>query len=177
MPSAPPRDLYRKDLNVDRAMLGCQDYLYWADASAAQGNNLAGLNFAAPQGAALSGAPLKDLAAMIAGTGAYTGVTVTALAAGTYYAQFGLTGMAKPTIDLTATFTGGTCTTTAYSTYKDAQTQRQAFTGTGAMTTATLQTSSLAAPNGEQIGVLKIVVGAGGSVTAFTLAEVSGQRG
>jgi hypothetical protein len=177
MPTQAPRDLYRKDLNVDRAMLGCQDYLYWADASAAQGNNPAGLNAQAPQGQALAMAPLKDLAAMIAGTGAYAGVTVTALAPGTYYAQFGMTGMARPTIDLTATFTGGTCTTTAYSTYKDGQTQRQAFTGTGAMTTATLQTSTLATPNGEAIGVLKIVVGAGGSVTAFTLAELSGQRG
>lgn len=177
MPAAPPRDLYRKDLNVDRAMLGGQEYLYWADASAAQGANPAGLNAAAPQGQALSGAPLKDLAAMIAGTGAYTGVTVTALAAGTYYAQFGLTGMAKPTIDLTAAFTGGTCTTSAYSTYLDGQTSRQAFAGTGALTTATLQTSTLATPNGERIGVLSIVVGAGGSVTAFTRAELSGQRG
>lgn len=171
MPNAQPRNLYRKDANVDRAMLGCQDYLFWADASAAQGNNPAGLNNAAPQGSALSGAALKDLAAMIAAG------LCTALAAGTYFAQFGMTGMAKPTIDLTATFTGGTCTTTAYSTYRDGQTQRQAFGGTGALTTATLQTSSLATPNGEAIGVLKIVVGAGGSVTAFTLGEISGQRG
>lgn len=177
MPAAAPNNIYRKDDAVDRAMLGAQEYLKWADAGPANSNNLAGLNNAAPQGSALSGAPLKDLAAMIAGTGAYAGVTVTALGPGTYFATFGLNGMARPTIDLTAAFTGGTCTTTAYSTYKDGQTQRQAFTGTGAMTTATLQTSTLSTPNGERFGVLKIVVGAGGSVTAFTLAELSGQRG
>jgi hypothetical protein len=166
-----PRDVNRYSDAVDRAMFGIQDYLYWADASAAQGNNPAGLNAAAPQGPALAGTALKDLASLI------TAGVLTALAPGTYFANFGMNGGAKPTIDLTATFTGGTVTVTAFSTYKDGQTSRQAFGGTGALTTATLQTSTLATPNGEKIGVVQIVVGAGGSVTAFTRAEVSAQRG
>lgn len=170
MPNALPHNINLQSDKRDRGAYGAQDYLFWADASAAQGNNLAGLNNAAPQGSALSGAALKDLAAMIAAG------QCTALAAGTYYAQFGMSGVLSPTIDLKASFTGGTATTAAWSTYRDGQTQRQAFTGTGALVTATIQTSKLATPNGEQVGVLQIVVGAGCSLTAFTLAELSGQK-
>ncbi|GEM_PF-3958748 len=163
--------LHDYEQSVNGALFGRQEYLVWADASAAQGANLAGLNNAAPQGSAIQGRRLIDLAADIA-AGIYT-----ALGPGTYYAQFQLTGMVKPTIDLTATFTGGTVTTAAWSTFRDEQTQRQTFGGTGPLSTGTLQTSTLASPNGEKVGVLQIVVGAGGSITAFTRAELSGQRG
>lgn len=172
MPNIPavPFDVHKFDTRVTQSICGGQDWLRWDSASTAAAP-AGGLNVNAPQAGALSGRRLIDLAADIA-AGYYT-----ALGPGTYYVKFPMNGMASINVYLTATFSGGTVTTSAYSTMKDEATQSQAFTGTGAMTTNTLQTATLSTPKGEQFAVVQIVVGSGASVTAFTLAEYAGQRG
>lgn len=102
---------------------------------------------------------------------------VPSLGVGTYYLSFALNGMAVPTVYVKLTFTGGTVNVNAFSTYKDHVTQKQAFTGNGAVTTATLATLSLPTPLGEEVGLVQIVVGTGATVTAATIGEFAGQRG
>ena len=93
--------------------------------------------------------------------------------AGDYYCDFSLSGLSEAYVHLTATFATSTTTSDVYSTYKDGTTSYQGFTGDGALTTATLQTSSLTGLRGEQKGRVKITLGATPSCT-FTKAEVNG---
>lgn len=111
----------------------------------------------------------------------------TALADGTYYCRITISGLSTLNLQMRATFAGGTVTVTAFTTF-GMKTGReldselvlspyayQTFTGTGALTTATLQTSTIAATGGEQFAVVKIVV-AGGAAPVFTQAELNGSR-
>lgn len=166
-------DVHRMDKRIDHALMGCQEWLFWADASAANGANPAGLNAGALQGSALAGFRLKDLAGLI------TAGTLTALAVGTYYVIFQLNGMGTVFLDLNMTFSGGTgVVVNAFSTQKDEQTSRQVFTNSPlTLTTATTNRTLQLIPQGEQYGVMSVVVGAGTTVTAITLAEIVGQRG
>lgn len=93
--------------------------------------------------------------------------------AGDYYCKFPLSGCAKYETQLKATFAAGTVTSTVYSTKVDGETAEQTFEDDGALTTATLQTATLAAIKGEQIGRAKITIGATTSA-AFTVAECLG---
>ena len=93
--------------------------------------------------------------------------------AGDYYCDFSLSGLSEAYVHLTATFAASTTTSDVYSTYKDGTTSYQGFTGDGALTTATLQTSSVTGLKGEQKGRCKITLGATPSCT-FTRGEVNG---
>jgi hypothetical protein len=107
-------------------------------------------------------------------------VNLTLNANGTYLCTFPLNGMASVNTHIKATFGGGTTVTTAgYTTYKDHQTARTAFTGMGALTTATLQsaTPALSAPAGEEYGVVSITIASLTGTVTFQIAEYCGQRG
>lgn len=106
------------------------------------------------------------------------------LADGTYYARLCVGGTSKLNLQLKATFAGGSVTVTAVTTFAPLGTDDdptlfartlQSFTGTGALVTTTLQTSTIATMQGEQIAVVKIVV-AGGAAPVFTQAEINGPR-
>lgn len=95
--------------------------------------------------------------------------------AGDYYCDFSLSGQSESYVHLTATIGAGTSTSDVYSTYKDGTTSYQGFTGDGAMTSTTLQTSSLTTLKGEQVGRAKITLATSPNVT-FTKAEVNGKQ-
>lgn len=103
---------------------------------------------------------------------------IPALPVGTYYAAFPLGNCASPYTHLLAAFTGGTLTTTIYSTYKDHTTLYQEFTGDGVVATGTEQIANLAAPKGEFWGIVKLVVtGSTVTFTSITRAEYNSARG
>jgi hypothetical protein len=105
------------------------------------------------------------------------------LADGTYYARVCSGGTSKLNLQLKATFGAGSVTTSAVTTMVPGQDddatlfarQLQAFAGTGALVTNTLQTSTIATMQGEQFAVVKIVV-AGGAAPVFSIAEINGPR-
>lgn len=105
-------------------------------------------------------------------------IDTTALPIGTYFAAFPMNGMATVTTHLFLTFAGGaTITTTIYSTYMDHQTQYNAFTGAGAVTSGAEQVATLAAPVGEQWAIVKVVVTVANATSmVWTRAEYNGQR-
>lgn len=111
----------------------------------------------------------------------------TALPDGTYYCRVDIGGTSALNLQLTAAFAAGTVTSDANTCYflpnnniSDAQANAapyryQAFTGIGALATATRQTATIAVVGGEQFAVVKIVV-AGGSAPTFSQAEINGPR-
>lgn len=101
--------------------------------------------------------------------------------AGDYYCRFFMGGVSAVNVHITATFGGAvTGSTEVYSTYKNGEgainsdaTAYQGFSSDGALTTATLQTATLAATKGEQYGMVKITI-TGTAGFAATRAEVNG---
>jgi hypothetical protein len=105
------------------------------------------------------------------------GVALPALGPGTYYATFPMNGMASVNVYLNFVFAGGTLTANGFTTFKDHFSQNQAFTGNGALTTATPATLTMTTPKGEQYALLQLIVGSGCTVTDCDQAEYCGQRG
>lgn len=104
-----------------------------------------------------------------------------ALAAGTYYCVIPMEGLFTGIyLHLKATFASGSCTSSADTTYywdppnynalsASVPARYQAFSGVGAMTTATQQDSSLTTLKGERFAVVKIVIVTGPAT--FTMGE------
>src|SRR6185437_9688041 len=112
-------DVHDQERRILAAALGAQEWLYF-DPVLMRANS-------SPQAEQLQQMRLIDLAANIAAS------NCTALGPGTYYVKFRMNGMATVNLWLNATFTGGTLTSNAYSTFKDETTANQTFTGVGAM--------------------------------------------
>ncbi len=153
---------------VKQSILGGQDLLRWhhpgffgtpGDGTA---NDPLGGNANAATGL-IAGSPL---------------IKTTSLPVGTYFAAFPSNSLAAITCHLLLAFTGGgTITSTIYTTYKDHTTQYNAFTGTGAITTAVEQVSTIASMLGEQWVIVKLVVAtATATITSWTRAEYNGQK-
>lgn len=100
--------------------------------------------------------------------------------AGDYYCLIPMAGLFTGLyVHLTATIGGGTLTSDINTTYyaadgtlPSARTSYQAFTGDGALATATLQTSSLTTLKGERWAVVKLTIATGPST--FTRGEYNG---
>jgi hypothetical protein len=92
--------------------------------------------------------------------------------AGVYECEFRCDGLSKLDIRLKATFASGSSTTSGGVMYADRTTVLTAFTGVGAMVTATEQPLTIAALTGARYA--KVIITTVGAVVQFTTAEVIG---
>lgn len=171
-----PYNIESYEIKAAQAAFGAQDWLRFGltVSPALQSGDAPWPSFGSGTYDLLQGERVIDLNTTVSGQ---PSTILPALGPGTYYSAFLMNGMASINVYLKFTFSGGTLTANAFTTYKDHFSQSQAFTGNGALTTGTQAVLTLATPKGEQIGLLQLVVGSGGSVTACTQAEFSGQRG
>ena len=92
--------------------------------------------------------------------------------AGVYYCDLSLEGLTSAIeVFLKATFGSGSCTSDAYSTYRDGTTKKTAFGGVGAMATTVLQSLTFT-PKGEQMARIKLTIV--GTAVDFTIGEANG---
>lgn len=163
---------YTKEYRALQYMFGAQDYLRFfhpAYISSTQGPGGTLDPLGGKQGQILDagGLPIQMGSRLI------DAVTIPV---GTYFFGFPMASISSVNIQLLATFSTGTATFSAFSTFQDHQTSSQAFTGGGALVTATPLTPALATPKGEQWAILQLVVTVATFNPTWTRAEFNGLR-